>query len=60
MNSNLTWIGVLDDEKVVLLLHVLDPLPGLALRIDHERPPPSVGDDDAVVHRKLDGGKLLS
>ena len=48
-----TWICVLDDAKVVLFLHVLDPLPGLALRVDHQRPSPCVGHDDAVVHRKL-------
>jgi hypothetical protein len=53
LNCYYTRIGVLDDAKVVFLLHVLDPLAGLALRVDHQRPAASVGNDHSVVNRKL-------
>ena len=35
-------VGEFDDVQVVGLLHVLHPLVGLTLGVDHERPPPRV------------------
>ena len=46
-----------DGHEIVFLLHVLDPLVGLALRVDHEGPPPGVCDNDSVIHRELVLGK---
>lgn len=35
-------VGELDDVQVVCLLHVLDPLVGLTLGVDHQGPPPRI------------------
>jgi hypothetical protein len=56
--SSHAWIRVFDDAEVVFLLHVLDPLPGLALRVDHQRPASGVGDDHPVVDGKLKEKKI--
>mmetsp|Transcript_66224 Transcript_66224/g.110616 ORF Transcript_66224/g.110616 Transcript_66224/m.110616 type:complete len:433 (-) Transcript_66224:1802-3100(-) len=55
-------IGVVqfDDLQALVAIHVLDPLIGLALRIDHEAPPPSAAlngpilDGDVVQRQPLD------
>ena len=44
------WIGQLDDLQVILLLHVLDPLIALTLRIDNEWPSLCRCCDDAIVY----------
>jgi hypothetical protein len=40
---------------MTVLIHILDPLISLALRINNERPTPTVKDEDAVI-----GGESIS
>ena len=46
-------ISHLDGNKIILLLHVLDPLGGLTLGVNHQRPPPTIGDDHTIVHTEV-------
>eukprot|EP00955_Chlamydomonas_euryale_P013382 144301-Chlamydomonas_euryale.AAC.3 len=45
----------LDHVEALFALHVLDPLVGLHLRVNHERPAPRLGHDDAVLDRDCVG-----
>jgi len=47
------------DVHVAVLVHVLDPLVGLALRVDDERPPAAVEDENAIVGRERVSGKTV-
>lgn len=47
------------DVHVAVLVHVLDPLVGLALGVDDQRPPAAVEDENAVVGRKRVRGKTV-
>ena len=51
-------LEVLDLERA-LLLHLLDPLVRLALRVDHERPAAAARDDDAVLGAEVVRGQPL-
>ena len=42
-----------DGHEIVFLLHVLDPLGCLTLRINHECPPPGIGHNDAIVNGEV-------
>ena len=48
--AHIVGVGELDDLQLVDLLHVLDPLVGLALRVDHQRPAVGMLHDDGVVN----------
>eukprot|EP00955_Chlamydomonas_euryale_P005025 53594-Chlamydomonas_euryale.AAC.1 len=47
--AHVVAVGELDDAQVGRRLHLLHPLVGLRLRVDHERPAPRVGHHDGVV-----------
>ena len=42
-----------------MIFHVLDPLEGLSLGVDHEGPAPATRDDDAVLSGELVVGQAL-
>ena len=52
-------VAQLGDLQVVSALHVADPLLGLALRIDHQRPPLTTLHQQRVVGADLIGGQAL-
>ena len=47
--AHVVGVRELDDLQLVDLLHVFDPLVGLALRVDHQRPAVGMLHDDGVV-----------
>ena len=47
--TGVVGIRELDDLQLVGLLQVLDPLVGLALRVDHQGPAVGIGDYQGVV-----------
>jgi hypothetical protein len=53
-------IGKLSDLKVVLFLHVLDPLVALRLRVDEQRPSAGSVTNDTVFNRKCISRQALN
>ena len=43
-------VGHLDHLQLIGLLHVLDPLVGLSLGVDHQRPTVSTHHNDGILH----------
>ncbi len=44
---------------VAIFVHIPDPLVGLALRVDNERPPSTIEDENAVVCTQTVSGKTI-